>query len=828
MSRRRKVVHSKTPLAFSDLIRKAAQQTSNKALTKTETLDLMTQCLDGIVASLPINIFWKDKQGRFLGCNERVAKLLGFASPDEIIGKTQYDLHAGHPELTQALVAVDQEVMKKNKVKIIDEIGLGPTGELNHYLTYKTPLRNKAGKAVGLFGFSYDINEKTQVEAALIEENEQIQKKWHKNLRELAKLYKEITGQNASAELSALDYVAGIRDYLEKIIGLMPGHVYWTDINGIYLGCNDGMLRAFGLKLRQDFIGKTAYDLVSPNMATKVFNNDKKVMKERKQIYFEEGGLDVNKNPATYVTYKVPLINVQDRVLGILGISIDITARKRAEEQLKIAKEEADAANQAKSEFIRNMSHDLRTPLAGIIGALDLICKEEQDIRLKDFSMQAFYAAQALLNTFNEILDAAKIEFDKKNEEGVIFSLHELINQVSSLFRPIIMEKGLDIYINIAKNIADPVHGNRKLLHRVLLNLLGNAVKFTETGAITIEAMTKKKGKNKIELLLNVKDTGVGISQDKIKEIFLPFSRLTSSYNNKIKGSGLGLHIVYQFIEKMGGKITVTSKPNKGSVFSIKIPLEIAKAEKIAAASQFQPVTKIVEPIRVNNIHVLVVEDNLFIQRIAKVNLENWGYIVDVANEGTEAIEQCKHNAYDLIYMDIGLPNQLDGCETTKIIKKNALNQSTPVVALTAHADKKVEEECKEAGITIILEKPLIKEKADAIYNQYFLKGKKLNQAEKETPKNDVLFKSKSIFSLFLESFPVEQANIESAIAAQDRRRLRGLLHNLIGGLSYCDVPELLKAVKQLDYISKNADFDEIHQFYNEFINILERKSKEC
>jgi two-component system aerobic respiration control sensor histidine kinase ArcB len=634
---------------------------------------------------------------------------------------------------------------------------------------------------------------------------------------------KQIPNTNVQIKALNLDNLQNDVSLIHYFLENIPSQIFWKDKDLHYRGCNKHFATMAGLRDPSEIIEKTDYDLPWHSYAKQYREEDEKVMRTKEGMFNMEVTFVNKDEELIYILVsKVPIINVKQEVIGVLGIYNDITRIKNAELASIEAKNRAEQAEAAKSEFIRNMSHDLRTPLAGIIGALNVLHDEEKDPKLKIFVEQSYDAATALLSTFNEILEVSKLEFNEIDDVKATFSIAALIQETAKLYMPVILEKDLELHTYIDESLPNPVAGNRRVLHRILLNLLGNAIKFTENGSITIEAKLFHKNTTQITVEINVKDTGIGIPKDKQEEIFLPFSRLTSAYKNEIKGSGLGLHIVKQFVQKMMGEITVTSAPNKGSVFTVKIPLQLTTENKIEPA--ITKTSTMSENHPSNNIYVLVVEDNLFAQRMAKANLENWGYKVDTANEGIDAIKKCENISYDLIFMDMGLPNNLDGCETTQIIKENFLNANTPVIALTAHADKKLQKECLEVGIETILEKPLTKEKAGQVYAIYFTD----KSSRSEHSKNKISsVEDKSMLALFMERYPVERVALVSAIEAQDLAKIGELMHGLIGALSYCGAPTLLAQAKKIHQAAKDNDIEQVKQDYSNFEKTLESLSSE-
>lgn len=478
--------------------------------------------LEPIIDLVPGNIYWKDKSGVYLGCNENQAKILNLKSRHDIVGLTLHDLLPA--EMAKIVEKNDQYVMEKGVEFVVDEQGFDTFGNAATYLSRKIPLFDPEGNVIGLLGLSV-INKRT------------------------------------------FD--------LEKIIAMMPGNVFWKDSAGRFLGCNDNHAKLYNLASCRDIVGLTNMDLVDEEIATQCFENDLAVMRSGKEYVFEENGLDKDCNPAVYLTRKVPIIDEKQKVTGLLGISMDITLRKKYEEELRSLKEKAEAANKAKSDFIMNMSHDLRTPMTGIIGFTDILKFKETDPEKKEMLELLETSANRLLNLMNEIVTSVEIE-EKHAVDIETFSLRNLIDDTFLLLRPAIEYKKLNYMIEIDEALPYSFAGDRKRLAQILLNLAGNAVKFTEHGhvKITVKNLSSIVDGN-IKIQLSVHDTGIGIDNKYFKDIFEKFSHLNYRNKEKYPGAGLGLWLVKTFVDDMGGKIDVKSKLGVGTTFILELSFHV-------------------------------------------------------------------------------------------------------------------------------------------------------------------------------------------------------------------------------------------------------------
>ncbi len=535
-----------------------------------------------LLEAIPTPVVWKDKHGVFLGCNNAFLHSFGFFHKNDIVGKPNTFFFQDDQQ--QEVEKEDRAVIASGTTSHCQEIWKHADGNLLFCSLHRAPFKNDKNEIIGVIIYIKNINSEL-----FSPENNEYQKQLVENTNQLARLYSEITGQPLNTKESLLYYVINIRKYLENIIDLMPGHVYWCDKNGIYLGCNKEILKLFKANSRSEFVGKNIYDLLPKEMADRVFQDDQQVMKSRRMICFEEEqGINADGVPAIYLTYKVPLFNNDDEVSGLLGISIDITARIRAEQSLKIEKERAEAANRAKTEFIQNMSHDIRTPMNGIIGGSDMLLHLETDPLKRDFIEAVNKSAGRLFGFINEIVEFASVESGRMEIEKISFDIRQIIGSVVDMVTPQLKQQCLGIEVVIDNSLPTILEGDAKRLERVILNLVGNAIKFTHQGKITIKVMviscTEEHG---VDLEIQVIDTGIGIPEDKLEFIFGKFTRVSGSYEGQYRGTGLGLNIVKQFIKELGGSIQVRSQLGIGSIFSCYLPFELpASQSKISLVDQ--------------------------------------------------------------------------------------------------------------------------------------------------------------------------------------------------------------------------------------------------
>lgn len=367
-----------------------------------------------------------------------------------------------------------------------------------------------------------------------------------------------------------------IRDYLENIISLLPGHIYWKDLNCRFLGCNDLQAKTAGLASRKDIVGKSAYDVITANQseterraqAEAIDRVDREVLRTGQAMTLEEPLVLPDGTQKVFLSQKVPLKGSDGNVVGLLGISMDITAQKEAELNIKKAKEEAEAANKIKDDFLYNMRHDIRTPFTGILSLSEFLAHTEPNEKRKEQLSQITYSSNLLLAYLNEILECTKINAGTVPVLSKPFDLNELIKNCLTMLKPALEQKQLKVIELYPESVPHWLMGDRFRVQRILINLLSNAVKFTDKGEIEVGVeVAQKKGRD-ILLKIWVRDTGIGIPKEKYDFIFEKFSRLKPSYTGTYRGTGLGLQAVRQLVHELEGDIFVKSKMNEGSQFT--------------------------------------------------------------------------------------------------------------------------------------------------------------------------------------------------------------------------------------------------------------------
>lgn len=498
-------------------------------------IENVSQCIE-IISHLPGYFYWKNKKSQYMGCNQNLAELAGLKSPSEIIGKMDKELPWGTWEAAD-FEKMDQEVMRTGKKCVcVNRLPIQkPDGNYLYIKTEKIPLKNKKGEIQGVLGIAVDISNEKKLEQQLLKQKQ------------------------------------------DNIIANMPGYIYWKNKNSEYIGCNNNLAAVSGLSDRSEIIGKTDFDFEwGKEEAEKFIADDQRVMSERIALVTEDR-MPIKRSDGNYYwvrTEKMPLYE-DGKVVGVLAVAVDITDQKLLEGELKEAKEKAEQSDKLKTEFVRNMEHDIRTPFSGIWGMSHHLWEHETDETKKEWLGNICECSKELLDYCNDILEFSKIEANDLPILEKKFDLHEVLDNVIKMIVPAAKMRKLQLKQYCDPNLPQAVIGDRHRLYRVLINLAGNAIKFTPEGEISIEFKLAKIEPKRVIAQFIVRDTGIGIPEDKQQYIYEKFARLTPSNKGIYKGIGLGLRIVKQFVQEMDGEVEINSEINKGTAFICTIPFNL-------------------------------------------------------------------------------------------------------------------------------------------------------------------------------------------------------------------------------------------------------------
>ncbi|UCF33429.1 MAG: PAS domain S-box protein [Phycisphaerales bacterium] len=498
------------------------------------------------------------------------------------------------------------------------------------------------------------------------------------------------------------ELVALYRDFV-AVLEHSADFVYIKDANHRFTAVSQNFAELAGQEHWRGLVGKSDFDVFPREHAERYYERERPVLAGGEEIVDEVEPYHDRKGELRWVkTNKRPIRDRHGNIIGLFGISTDITEFKRLNEELQEAKEAADAANRAKSEFLSNMSHELRTPLNGVLGYAQLLQRDPALSKRQKESLDAIQnCGEHLLTLINDVLDLSKIEAGLLEIDRQPCDFHRLLKSVFDIVRPRAEGKGLTISLNLSPEVPVAMLTDPTKLKQTLVNLLGNAVKFTEKGAVTLDVCESGSGM----LEMHVCDTGVGMTQEELAHIFDPFKQVAAG--KAAGGTGLGLTISKRIIEALGGALTVESTPGEGSCFTITHPLVEASDEDVSVLVQEES-AELDQPVLApgQDVTVLVADDRETNRHILVELLKASGFKTMEAANGEEALAVLRKERCPLVLMDVRMP-VMSGVEATRIIREDPELRDTVVIAVTASVFPEFRDKAKEAGFDDFLGKPL-------------------------------------------------------------------------------------------------------------------------
>lgn len=605
---------------------------------------------------------------------------------------------------------------------------------------------------------------------------------------------------------------------LSQVVEQSPNGIFITNLNNEIEYTNASFSRITGYA-ELEVIGKNPSLLKSAKTPIKVYEEMFKALKRGNHWYGEF--INKRKNATEYTESVIasPILQNDEKISNYVVIIEDITHSKELENDLIKAKEGAEKANKAKSDFLANMSHKIRTPLNGILGLIDLVLKSNLTEQQRDYLQKSKTSSKALLHVINDILDYSKIEAGKLDLENTVFELNSVMRNIKDLFehQANIKEVSLNIKINNKFIlIGDPLR-----LTQILTNIIGNAIIFTDKGNIDVNVELIKEDQHYKKLKFIIKDSGIGMSQEVQKNLFLEFSQADNSITRKHGGTGLGLPISRQLVKLMSGDIWVKSRISGGSKFIF--TATFGKFENKESSIEFQNLTKeqksILDPSSLIGSHILLVEDNKINQIVAVGILEGLNLYVDIANNGKEAVEMIETGKeYDLILMDLQMPI-MDGFEASKRIKN--INANIPIVALSAAVMQEDILKTDEAQMSAHLAKPIDYDELISALLKY-IKPKKYYQQDLKLQVNQ-----EDIDDLSTEFYGVDLQELNNRIGDKPKI-IKQLISKFcedyedaekIFDISKIGTDEFNKSIHSLKGVSGNISLKNIYKISDEIHN---------
>jgi PAS domain S-box-containing protein len=609
-----------------------------------------------LIDNIPDRIYVKDTDGRKTLSNNADLLASGGKSPNDVIGKTDFDMYP--PELAAQYWAVDKTVIDSGiPISNREEPGLDEQGNPVWILTTKTPLRDMKGQLLGLVGIGRNITEKKLAEAELLHE----------------KLFFEALNKNSPVAVVVLD-----ED--DKIVSGNPAFE-----------------ELFGFQ-SMEIIGKNLDALITTNETIV----DALAFTQQAKIHPIHGIGKRRRKDGAFVTveiFGVPVI-VTGKKPSTLVIYHDIS-------ELDQARKEAEQANIAKSEFLANMSHEIRTPMNGVIGMLELTLDTPLSIEQRDYLSISLQSAETLLALINDILDFSKIEAQKLELEIIDFDLRTVVEDVSQMMAKRAQDKGLELVCLIHPDLETELKGDPARVRQVLINLIGNAIKFTHQGEIVVRAEPVEDTDSMATITFSVQDTGIGIPGERLASVFDRFTQADGSTTRKYGGTGLGLTISKQLVEAMGGKIGVSSEAGIGSTFWFMISFEKQPAKIVLP----QVLLTSDLAMSVHDLRILGIDDNATNRKVLTKMVEGFGCRIDTAPSGAKGLEMLRnaHRAGDpfrVVLLDMQMPG-MDGEQTAREIKNDPIARDAQIIILTSMGQRGDAVRLEALGCAAYLLKPV-------------------------------------------------------------------------------------------------------------------------
>lgn len=810
------------------------------------------QFMEVLIDTIPIPLYYKDMEGRYLGCNRHFQNLFDMPK-EEIVGKTSFklikeDVAERHHNMDKKIASSsDNEIhtlemhYDNAPFKNID------SDKWHDIIFYKAAFKNFDGKNAGIIGTMVDVTDITRMEKSL------------KYKTDFENIILELSTEYVTLPSKLID--EGINKGLLKIADFIKAdrvYIYLFDENGHKLNLthiySDETIPA-------EFRKNDTLDPTSFSEWFKRFTTSKPVKitdieqleghrTEEKLILMSEGVKSLVVFPLIYEKGLSGIMGIEsinfssdwdDETLGLLQLAAEVFVnalnKKWKEDYLEKAKHDAESASKAKTNFLANMSHEIRTPLNGIIGMSKILLRSALSSNQKEYVKMIDISAVSLLDIINDILDISKIEADKIELEIADFNLREVINQVVSFFELRMSEKELNFNLKIKSSIPHMLKGDSLRLRQILINLLGNAIKFTDKGSVSLKIDIESLTSKECTLVFEVEDTGIGIEKESLDRIFENFTQSDISTTRKYGGTGLGLTITKRFIDMMKGDISVESEVGKGSIFrvSLTFPISDVYETNIKKSKLPQDEVPYIKLEDIPKMRHLIVEDNAVNRKYMEALFTHMKHEFVCVENGKKSIEKLsKDTKFDAIFMDENMP-EMDGIAATKKIRELGIN--IPIIALTASALKGDKERFLNVGMNYYLPKPVDENLLLEILSDIskgkssIISNKKNNKTVKHLIDKNEFLRYLSTDSLntyvemidsFLSNNKDRKENIEHYSKEKDYKELKRLLHKIKGAVSVFFAYEVKDNIEKAENYLNTDNFDDFISIKDTIINQLE------
>lgn len=570
---------------------------------------------------------------------------------------------------------------------------------------------------------------------------------------------------------------------------------------------NQSFLDMSGYEM-DEILGKRASDLLVSEESAEFMKSKLEMRRKGISDVYQLPVKNKKKELRWWTIGGAPEYDDKGELIGSIGIHLDITEQKQMEIDLQNEKIKAQEASKAKEIFLANMSHEIRTPLNAIIGFLRELEKQEVNNTQKDYIEKSTIASKHLLSIINNVLDISKIEAGEMSLEYEDFVFENSIRNVVNVLQSKAEQKGLTLTTNISETIHEVLIGDALRLEQILFNLVGNALKFTHQGCVSVDCELINEKNDSQELSISIRDTGIGIDKDFVDFVFRKFSQEDKAITRKFGGTGLGMAITKELVQLMGGRIEVQSKKNEGT--TIRIILDFKKGSKDNLEIEHTETINI----NIDNLSVLLVEDNDLNRMVAQNSLKYYNCKVTEAENGIVALDILKKQKFDVILMDIQMP-EMDGIEATRILR-NEWKLTTPIIALTANAFKTEIEKCRAVGMNDYITKPFDESEMmeiiakhvgnDRVVPTQIVKTEKLYNLEglQEVCKGEADF-METIRDMFVEQTQTVLKEVEKSISDNNFLAVYQYIHEIKPSVEMFGIMSIMDSIKELEWLSRET-----------------------
>jgi PAS domain S-box-containing protein len=633
---------------------------------------------ESLVNTLPLSLLIKDKEGYRVFANHAYLKFRG-STLDELLGKRDEDLFP--PDIARHFMEDDRQVMDSGEVSQDVEETIDAEGNRSWIERIKSPIFDRDYQVIGVQLLFWDVSDRILAEQELKHE----------------------------------------RDLLGTLLRHIPDCIYFKDRESRFLRISEAMATKFGLPGADAVLNKTDADIFSTEHAGEARADEIKVMETREPLVDRiEKETWNDREDSWCLSTKMPLIDDNDEVVGTFGISRDITELRRSQDELREARDAADRANLAKSEFLANMSHEIRTPMNAVIGMSELLAQTELNPEQRDYVQLVRDSADSLLGLLNDILDFSKIEARKLELESISFSIRDLVEGTGRALSVRAAEKGLELACRVAPDVPDRLIGDPGRLRQIMINLIGNAIKFTDEGELVVDVSRGQQpdaapshtsandgpsdvSHPRLSIRFSVRDTGIGVPEEQQANILEAFTQADSSTTRRFGGTGLGLTISTQLVELMQGKLQFESRVGFGTTFYFTLPFEQAPSIGVDPKQQLK---------ELGHLPVLVVDDNPTNRKILQEILTAWRFEPAMADGGKSALETMDAadqvgKPFSLAILDCMMP-EMDGFELAQQIRERHDKDQIKLIILSSATGGDDLERCEQLGISRYMTKPVV------------------------------------------------------------------------------------------------------------------------